>query len=372
MSKNDPLLTAVGAVLREIGAASVQAPPVPTMVVAVSGGPDSICLLDALTRLARRPAKGQTRPALVLHVAHLHHGLRGLDADRDEAFVRKTAGRHGWPVTIGRIDARQRARQAKRSLQEAARLERYRFLAETADRVGATWIAVGHTATDQAETLLLRLLRGTGPAGLAGMPLAREGHIVRPLLRVTRDAVIDYLRRYKLAYRRDRSNRDRHYTRNRLRADLLPRLARDYNPSIVTALATTAMLMAEERHVVEELLAGIWREGLIATAPDRLLFDRTAFVRQPPAVQRWWLHRALRVLAAGAGRIGTRRSEVAPAGAASAIEEMLRRMRDGATGSLGVRGGIEVEFDRAQIRFTRRLATTAGVPAAPAANHNGG
>ncbi|MEW6324454.1 MAG: tRNA lysidine(34) synthetase TilS [Nitrospirota bacterium] len=364
MSTHDPLLAAVSAVLREVGACPADASPAQTVLVAVSGGPDSVCLLDALSRLFSGRASRRGRFTGLIHVAHLHHGLRGRDADQDEAFVRETARRYGWPITAGRIDVRVRAKRAGRSIQETARAERYRFLEETAHRTGAAWIAVGHTATDQAETLLLRLLRGTGPVGLAGIPLVRDGRIVRPLLRVTRDTVLEYLTRHELAYRRDRSNDDPHYTRNRLRADLLPRLARDYNPAIVPALANTAMLMAEEGRLMEELLAAIWREGLIGAAPDRLIFDRDTWLRQPPAVQRWWLHRALRVLSAGA------------AGGARGIQELLGRLRhacrqagDGASGRVRLRGGVAVEFDQTQIRFERRLAERMD---APAANRRGG
>ena len=348
MSRNEPVLSAVAAVLQDVGACSASASPLETVVVAVSGGPDSVCLLDALSRLlAPRTAGGRGRcgPQLlagVLHVAHLHHGLRGKEADRDAAFVRQLAGRYGWPVTIGHADVRREAAERTVSIQVAARECRYRFLGEVADRVGASWTTVAHTANDQAETLLLRLLRGTGPAGLAGMPMVREGRIVRPLLRVTRAAVLDYVTRSGLRFRRDRSNRDPHYLRNRIRAQLLPRLARDYNPAIVSVLANTARLMAEEQQVVEELLAGIWREGLVAAGPHELVFDRAVIARQPMAVQRWWLRRALRLLSGGA------------AGSARALQEVLRGLRRSGPRSVSLRGGVVVQITRGQIQIMRR------------------
>jgi tRNA(Ile)-lysidine synthase len=353
MSRHEPVLAAVAAALNELGLCPATATPVQTVLVAVSGGPDSVCLLDALSRLIgwQDDRKGGPRAALKrsarfagqLHLAHLHHGLRGDAADADAEFVQARARDYGWPMTIGRIDARREAARLKLSLQAAARECRYQFLKETAERVGASWIAVAHTANDQAETLLLRLLRGSGPDGLAGMRLSREGRIVRPLLRVTRAAVLDYLARGGVPFREDRSNEDRHYTRNRIRAELLPLLARDYNPAIVTRLADTARLMAEERQVVDELLAGYWREGLLAAEPGRLIFDRTVICRQLPAVQRWWVRRALRLLSGGA-----------PAGTAKICEETLRGLRRPAPRTVMLRGGLTVRMTDTTIDFKKR------------------
>lgn len=356
MSRNEPVLAAVTSALSELDLCPVEATPVQTVLVAVSGGPDSICLTDALSRLVgwrpddqragsratiKQSGKRSSRFAGQLHLAHLHHGLRGVAADADADFVQARARAYGWPVTVGQVDAKREANRLKLSLQAAARECRYRFLKETAARVGAAWIAVAHTANDQAETLLLRLLRGSGPDGLAGMPMVREGRIVRPLLRVTREAVFDYLVRRELPFRQDRSNEDRHYTRNRLRAELLPLLARDYNPAIITRLAATARLMAEERQLVEELLAGNWREGLLAAEPGRLIFDRGVIGRQPRAVQRWWLRRALRLLAGG------------PSGTAKACEEVLRDVSRSTPRTVMLRGGVTVKMTETTIDVKR-------------------
>jgi tRNA(Ile)-lysidine synthase len=356
MSRNEPVLAAVAAALSELGLCPAEATPVQTVLVAVSGGPDSICLTDALSRLVgwrsdeqragsratiKQSGKRSGRFAGQLHLAHLHHGLRGAAADADAEFVQARARDYGWPVTVGQIDAKREAARLKLSLQAAARECRYRFLKETADRVGAAWIAVAHTANDQAETLLLRLLRGSGPDGLAGMPMVREGRIVRPLLRVTREVVLDYLVRRELSFRQDRSNEDRHYTRNRIRAELLPLLVRDYNPAIVARLAATARIMAEERQLVEELLSGSWREGLLAAEPGRLIFDRGVIGRQPAAVQRWWLRRALRVLTGG------------PAGTAKACEEVLRGLGRSNPRMVMLRGGVTVKMTETTIDVKR-------------------
>jgi tRNA(Ile)-lysidine synthase len=245
-------------------------------------------------------------------------------------------------VTIGRADVRGRAAEGKRSIQETAREVRYQFLADVAHRINASWIAVGHTATDQAETLLLRLLRGTGPDGLAGMPVVRDGWIIRPLLGVTREAVLDYARRRGLAWRRDRSNRDPHYTRSRVRMDLLPRLAKDYNPAIVSTLAATARLMAEERQTVDEMLSTMWEQALVAMGPHALSFHRVTIAQQPASVQRWWLRRALRCVQGG------------PAGTWRRIDEILRRMARVVEGAVALQGGIEVRLTAGRVTVVRR------------------
>ena len=136
--------------------------PGETVVVGVSGGPDSLCLLHLLRRLA-------PELRLWLHVAHLHHGLRGAEADADAAFVAELADCWGLPCTVGRADVAALAREAGLSLEEAARQARYRFLAGVAEAGGAATLAVGHNADDQAETVLMHFLRGSGAAGLRGM-----------------------------------------------------------------------------------------------------------------------------------------------------------------------------------------------------------
>ena len=350
MSRHEPVLAAVAAALDECGACPVPASPVQTMVVAVSGGPDSICLLDALSRLLRPSQARSARFAGLLHVAHLHHGLRGRAADQDAAFVERLARAYGWPVTVGRVDVRRRVAASKRSVQETAREARYQFLRTVAEQAGAAWIAVGHTANDQAETLLMRLLRGAGPDGLAAMPLVREGRIIRPLLRLTRAQLLDYARRRELRYRQDRSNRDRHYLRTRIRLDLLPRLARDYNPAIVSGLANTAKLMAEERQVVEELLTTVWERSLQAIAPHHLSFQRAEVARQPATVQRWWARRALRLMAAGAT------GSAAAAGTTRQIDELVRRIARGVDGAVTLGGGVTVTMTRDRIELDRRPA----------------
>jgi tRNA(Ile)-lysidine synthase len=200
-------------------------PPGQRVVVAVSGGADSVFLLLALHRLAGRRG-------LTLEVAHLDHGWRGPAGAADAAWVAALAGDLGLPFHGGRVDARGAARAGRLSPEGAARALRYAFLRDVCRETGAAFVATGHTADDQVETILLALLRGSGPAGLGGMAEAgplpapeSEGlRLVRPLLGVGRGAVRDALRAGGQAWREDATNLDPRLPRNRLRLDVLPRL----------------------------------------------------------------------------------------------------------------------------------------------------
>ncbi len=200
------------------------------IVVGVSGGPDSTALLRALA------AAGAD-----VHAAHLHHGLRDAAAG-DAEFVAGLAAELGLPVDIGQVDTRaEHAARRGGSLENTARILRRRFLERVADEAGARWIALAHTADDQAETVLMHLLRGAGPAGLAGMRPV-DGRYVRPLLEARRAEGLAYLADHGWPYRIDETNEDLSLRRNRVRHELLPALAA-YNPRIVDALGRTAHLM---------------------------------------------------------------------------------------------------------------------------------
>lgn len=216
------------------------------LVVAVSGGPDSVALLRAL-----REARG-TGP---LTAAHLNHQLRGAESDADEAFVRDLCAGLSLDCQCERLDVRRVAEAEGDNLEGVARRLRYDWLARVAAEVGAPWVATGHTANDQAETVLHHLLRGAGLRGLRGIascrPLSDRVRLVRPLLAATRDEVMTYLEATDQAYREDSSNRDPALTRNRIRHQLLPWLAAEYNPQIVAVLSRLAS-QAEEVYGAEE------------------------------------------------------------------------------------------------------------------------
>ena len=272
--------TAVVSAVQRMVADALQSAPVFEMgaplVVGVSGGADSLCLLHALHALrALAPELG-----LRLHVAHLDHGLRATSA-ADAAWVRALCVAWELPCTLDRCDVRALAEREGRSLEDAARQARYRFLAQVARQVGARAVAVGHTADDQAETVLLHLIRGTGLEGLAGMapdaawPLPDEQgtdglRLLRPLLALTRADTEAYCAAVGLTPRQDESNRDLAYARNRVRLELLP-LLRELNPGITATLGRTAAAIAGDVAALRSVeLRGLGRNrgrGVGARAP---------------------------------------------------------------------------------------------------------
>lgn len=214
--------------------------------VAVSGGPDSMALLTALHRLAR------TFP-LRLSVGHLHHGLRGRDADADRDAVRRDCRRLGIPLTSARWDTAALMRRRGLSGQAGLRTLRREFLRASAERHGAELIATGHTADDQLETMLLRLARGTGLPGLAGIR-PRAGRFIRPLLGLSRAEILRFLEANDVAHRSDRSNLDLAYARNRVRRRVVPELARAQRQRRPGALAQAAARTASELRRAARLL----------------------------------------------------------------------------------------------------------------------
>ncbi|HKW97406.1 MAG TPA: tRNA lysidine(34) synthetase TilS [Bryobacteraceae bacterium] len=207
--------------------------------VAVSGGADSVCLLHVLTELA-------PRWNLRLSVLHLDHQLRGEESREDARFVQELAERLGLPFNLGEVDVGRVARETGDNLEQAARNERRRFFLDYLRSGAADRIAIGHTRSDQAETVLFRFLRGSGTAGLAGIRPATAEGFVRPLLEIDRASIEQFLRERNIAWREDSSNARLDFARNRIRRELLPALARDWNPAIAETLAHTAEWAREE------------------------------------------------------------------------------------------------------------------------------
>ncbi len=278
------------------------------VVVAVSGGPDSLCLLHVMLALA-------PEFEIALHVAHLNHGLRGGEADADARFVQETAEAWGVPFSLGVADVPALVREHRLSVEEAARQARYAFLARTAAQVGAERIALGHNADDQTETTLMHWLRGAGLAGLRGMEpkslLSQpscEGaededgagrlhvgapELIRPLLQVTRSQIEAYCTENNLAPRFDLSNLDRTYFRNRLRHDLLP-LLEQYNPNVREVIRRSAQALAGDYELVRAQAEAGWRETLRNESGERrVVLDLPRWRALPIGLQRSTLRRAV-------------------------------------------------------------------------------
>jgi tRNA(Ile)-lysidine synthase len=259
------------------------------LVVAVSGGPDSVALLRVLLL-----ARGATETPLI--VAHLNHQLRGAESDADEEFVAglheslTAAGYVGLELVRDRLNVGELARTAKVNLEAQARKARYEWLAKVARSHGLRLIATGHSADDQAETVLHRLLRGAGIQGLRGIaarrPLEEGIEVVRPLLETTRADLLAFLAALEQPFRTDRSNSDVRFTRNRIRHDLLPRLERDYNPAVVAVLGRLARQAEEAHREAVAAASALLKEAERLRAGATLVFDRATLAAQPGSLVR--------------------------------------------------------------------------------------
>lgn len=227
------------------------------VVAAVSGGADSVALLDILLHLPG------FRVALV--VAHLNHNLRGAESDEDEAFVRDLAAQYSLPVEVSRVDVATLAEERGLSLEEAGRGARYAFFAGVVEKYQAAAVATAHHKDDQAETVLMRLLRGAAGSGLAGIrSQSPDKRVVRPLLSVSRREIEGYLRKGGLSWREDSSNTDQGFLRNRIRHQLLP-LLRDYNTEVVERLNATADAVAADEALLDFLTVEAFNRCQVAT-----------------------------------------------------------------------------------------------------------
>jgi tRNA(Ile)-lysidine synthase len=256
--------------------------------VAVSGGADSVCLLHVLFELA-------PRWNLRLTVLHLDHQLRGEESSQDARFVEELARKLGLTFSLGRVDVAAMARERGENLEQVARNERRRFFLEFLQSAGADCIALGHTRSDQAETVLFRFLRGSGTAGLAGIrPVTKDG-FVRPLLGIDRTAVEQFLRERNIVWREDSSNASLDFARNRIRSELLPMLARDWNPAIAETLAHTADWAFEEERYWEQEIDRLAAEHITVKPPAVFLRGDT-LSQLPLAAARRLVRRAIEMV----------------------------------------------------------------------------
>ncbi len=314
------------------------------LLVAVSGGPDSTALLHLLHRLA-------PRWSVSLGVAHFDHGLRGAASQADAAWVQELARSLGLPCHLGRGDVRRHQQHRRVSLQVAARELRHRFLRQIQAESNYHTIALGHTADDQLELFLLRLLRGTGPTGLKGM-LPQEQGLIRPLLWVDKTRLLSWLAAAGLPYRQDASNLDRRYRRNRVRLELLPQLLA-CNPRLPAAVTRLQALLQEQ----EAFLAQAARQALAAVLlPDAggPALSCPALEDLAPALQKRVLLLACGQAGLPLDRLGYRHID--------ALQHLARRERGG--GEICLPGGWRAQRRGEALRFleTTGEKTTAQEP----------
>jgi tRNA(Ile)-lysidine synthase len=268
------------------------------IIAGVSGGPDSLCLLDLLVQAG-----------FLVHAAHFNHLLRP-EAGDDAHLVGKVAEGLGIPFVYAEDDVGAYARSQRVSIEEAARLLRYRFLFGEAEARGAQAVAVAHHADDQVETVLMHLLRGAGPAGLVGMryrslpsPWSQNIPLVRPILAVWREEILDYVADRGLTPAQDATNLDTTYFRNRLRHELLPYLA-TYNPQIRQVFWRMSEVMREDYETIEMVVQSAWRECAFVEEAGAVAFTLGRFCGYAAGVQRGLLRRAVGILRPGLRDIG--------------------------------------------------------------------
>jgi len=308
------------------------------LVAAVSGGPDSLSMLDALADL-------RNALDLRLHAAHLDHGLRG-DASREDAvFVEELCRKRGIPCTVERADTEAFRQRRHLSLEQAARQVRYGFLARVASGQGAHAIAVAHTSDDQAETVLMHVIRGSGLTGLRGMAElthtvfdSNEATVVRPILSVSRRDTEAYCHALGLEPRLDETNLSLKPARNRVRSELLP-LLEQYNPAVREALVRLSRSAARDAAYIESAVDEAW-DRIARRDEAGVSLDRSAFQGLAPAIQSHLLRRAVRVVKGDLEDVEQNH-----------VDGMARLMAGSAGRSLDLPGGVRfsVGYDRAWI-----------------------
>lgn len=316
--------------------------PTTRLIVGVSGGPDSLTLLHLLKEIY---------PPDRIHVAHLDHGLRP-SAAAEAKFVAATATAWGIEHTIERIDTIALARQEGWSLEEAGRNARYNLFARLAAKTGAGAIAVGHNADDQAETVLMHLLRGSGLTGLRAMqpishlPGTPTVLLLRPLLDISREQIKAYCRQHNLQPVSDLSNQDPTYTRNRIRQHLLPLLA-EYNPQIKSHLRQLATLVAADDDLLNTLLQQKWPDIVAETTSDWIIFERSEWQALPLSLRRRSLRQAIARLHSSPSDLTFR-----------ALEQARQVAETGDTGAqTDLPGNLILSVSYSKITIQRREAT---------------
>lgn len=319
------------------------------LVVAVSGGADSVCLIHILNSL-------RAELKLELHIAHLNHQLRDADSDADTEYVTALARKLGTPATIEKRDVKGYQKEERLSLEEAAREVRYRFLAKVAKAIGAKRVAAGHTKDDHIETILMHLIRGSGTRGMRGLQpstLWQAGKdrltIIRPMLEISHQETEEYCRQHKITPRLDASNLSLSPLRNRVRQQLMP-LLESYNPAIAEALLRTGHIADDDITFLDEQVAHLW-EKVIQQEGRSLVLDKAEFESLPSALKRYLLRAAVERLLGSAKDIEMRH-----------IEEMLSLATKAAGKRLSLPGGLTFAIEYNRYLLTPDLAALSPLP----------
>lgn len=305
------------------------------VIVAVSGGPDSVALLHFLHFL-------QDSLNITLHVAHLNHMFRGEEAKAEAEFVRELAGRLGIPCTVEERDVPLYAREKGLSPQVAAREVRYQFFLDVLNKAGASKVALGHHADDQAESILINIFRGSGLRGLGGISPVRENRYIRPMLSIRRAEIEKYCKDNGLAYKIDSSNLKDYYKRNKIRNQLIPILEKGYAPGIVMTLVRMAEIARSEDTLLEQMAQQVFEDLLVSQGKHDLILDRNKLAIQPESLAR-------RVVRTAFARLIGSKNDLSY----EQVEKVINQLSaDGKERILELPLGVKVRIDYQHISFT--------------------
>ena len=306
------------------------------VLVCVSGGADSVALTHVLLALA-------PEYCLQLGIAHLNHGLRQEDAERDASFVTSLARQLALPFYTAKEDVIAYRRKYHLSLEEAARKIRYIFFSAVAEKYGFNKIAQGHHSDDNAELVLMFLLRGSGPLGLSGIPPVREGQIVRPLINLTRSELIDFISKKKLQYVCDTSNDDLTFLRNKIRHHLIPELKKSYNPNVIETLNRLVSIIRAEDRWLDDIIEPVFENCLSAREPAKICLSTTRLGKLVTPVKRRIIRKAIFAVKENLRRITY-----------SHVEAVLRLIENGPTaGRLNLPNEISIWRNRDELAIIK-------------------
>ncbi|GJL52603.1 MAG: tRNA(Ile)-lysidine synthase [Nitrospirales bacterium] len=313
------------------------------VLISVSGGPDSVALLSLLHTL-------REKWNLTLSVVHFDHGLRGRESEEDARFVACLCQGLEIPCFVEKLHVQMAAVQTLgRGLQDYARNMRYQHLSRIVVETGATKIATGHTLDDQAETVVMRMVRGAGAAGLCGIPAIRESHIIRPLLKTRRETLLAYLKEQGLPYRVDSSNQKFMYLRNRIRHEIMP-LLKQYNPNVTQTLARQAEIVCEEEVYLNQLALAALANIQKRQTSNTLSVCRTGCCNLPLAMRRRVIRLAIQSV-----------TEMSVVPGFDAVDTILRHISKSRSGSAVIAHGVSIIREYGTIHFSliqRDLAST--------------
>lgn len=252
------------------------------IVIGVSGGPDSMCLLNSLNNISKDE---KNNLSFDICVAHINHMLR-KEADSETKYVEDYCKKNNIPIYIKRADVKKIAEENKIGLEEAGRNVRYAFFEEVLKSTGSNKIAIAHNLNDRAETVLMNLMRGSGPLGLKGIEPKRNNVYIRPLIKTSRKEIEEYCEKEKLDPKFDESNKDNTYTRNKIRNLLIPYLQEEFNPNIIESITKLSEIMTDEQNYLEKIVNNIYKKLLIEESESEIILDLKEFNKQDVVIKR--------------------------------------------------------------------------------------